>query len=225
MAIAILGWGSLIWCPGNLRMKGAWRQDGPELPIEFARISTDGRLTLVLLAGATPQRTYWVLSEFATIVEARRNLKEREQCRTADVHFVAKDGGCADETPPAIRALVTTWLGQRPEIDGVVWTGLPSNWIEKRAREFTQADAVTYITELEAAGDAAKTKADRAREYITNAPPLVDTEVRRQLRRLGWRDAQLSATLFESASAVALKTNAGATLAPGGDNPKGETAS
>lgn len=48
MAIAILGWGSLIWCPGNLRIRGPWRHDGPVLPIEFARISADGRLTLVV---------------------------------------------------------------------------------------------------------------------------------------------------------------------------------
>ncbi len=45
--IAILGWGSLIWSPRDLSMTGQW-QPGPSPPIEFARKSADGRLTLVL---------------------------------------------------------------------------------------------------------------------------------------------------------------------------------
>jgi 1-acyl-sn-glycerol-3-phosphate acyltransferase len=48
MRIAVLGWGSLIWSPGNLKIDREWHEDGPFLPIEFARVSQDGRLTLVL---------------------------------------------------------------------------------------------------------------------------------------------------------------------------------
>lgn len=48
MRIVIPGWGSLIWNPGNLAMTGEWQPDGPMLPVEFARVSTDGRLTLVI---------------------------------------------------------------------------------------------------------------------------------------------------------------------------------
>ena len=48
MKIAILGWGSLVWNPRNLSIiNSAWHPDGVLLPIEFARISRDGRLTLV----------------------------------------------------------------------------------------------------------------------------------------------------------------------------------
>jgi hypothetical protein len=48
MKIAVLGWGSLIWQPRELRISlPIWKTDGPELPVEFARVSMDGRLTLV----------------------------------------------------------------------------------------------------------------------------------------------------------------------------------
>ena len=45
--IVCLGWGSLIWRPGDLPV-GDWRDDGPEIKVEFVRESTDHRLTFVL---------------------------------------------------------------------------------------------------------------------------------------------------------------------------------
>jgi hypothetical protein len=52
MKIAILGWGSLVWDPASLKEHlegdGEFIQGGPKLPIEFSRISKDGRLTLVI---------------------------------------------------------------------------------------------------------------------------------------------------------------------------------
>ena len=48
MKIAVLGWGSLIWNKGKLRLTTNWTDGGPVLPIEFSRISDDGRLTLVI---------------------------------------------------------------------------------------------------------------------------------------------------------------------------------
>lgn len=48
MNITILGWGSLIWDQRDLPISGDWQLGGPALPIEFSRISRDGRLTLVI---------------------------------------------------------------------------------------------------------------------------------------------------------------------------------
>ena len=71
MAIAILAWGSLIWNPGSLHIVDGWRPGGPTLPIEFSRISDNGRLTLVIdEACGVPVPTCFALSMFDNVQEA-----------------------------------------------------------------------------------------------------------------------------------------------------------
>jgi hypothetical protein len=41
-----------------LRISSRWKTDGPRLPLEFARVSLNGRLTLVLHEGNPPQQMY-----------------------------------------------------------------------------------------------------------------------------------------------------------------------
>ncbi len=62
--VAIIAWGSLIWDPRDLQIEGGWSEDGPSLPVEFARISNGERVTLVVFPGVTSQRTYWAFSKF-----------------------------------------------------------------------------------------------------------------------------------------------------------------
>jgi hypothetical protein len=71
MQIAIIGWGSLIWCPGSLQMKSLWHRDGPILPIEYARISSGDRLTLVIHPGSRNQHTLWTLAASEYLDTAR----------------------------------------------------------------------------------------------------------------------------------------------------------
>lgn len=198
MNIAVLGWGSLIWCPGSLRIKTRWRPDGPMLPIEFARMSEDGRLTLVINSGSADQPTYWALSEFMKVNEARNNLRAREHSRLRDIHDVDQNGSATDGAPREIVNKVTEWLARHQDVQAVVWTGLPSNWMAKRQRDFTPEDAVAFLSKLEAERDRAKATYERAREYVTNAPPLLDTAVRRVMRTRGWEDAPLPMILFET---------------------------
>ena len=46
--IAVIGWGSLIWNQAELQISKPFTLGGPALNIEFARISMDGRLTLIV---------------------------------------------------------------------------------------------------------------------------------------------------------------------------------
>ena len=78
--IAILGWGSLIWQPKELELdkEFGWKEDGPTLPIEFARISKDGRLTLVITENGTKVPVLYALSNYQNLDEAVLNLAVRE---------------------------------------------------------------------------------------------------------------------------------------------------
>ena len=63
MKTVFLGWGSLIWCPCDLKKRGEWHRDGPCLPVEFARISKNGRLNLVLYPDADRVQVLWAYEE------------------------------------------------------------------------------------------------------------------------------------------------------------------
>jgi hypothetical protein len=198
MNIAVIGWGSLIWCPGSLRIRTKWRVGGPMLPIEFARISDDGRLTLVIHPSSAPQLTYWALSEITELASARRNLMEREGCLSLGaIHHFPLDNA-NPSIPPEVETELGKWLPTQPGIQAVIWTGLKTNWSERGRAEFSPEDAVRYLAELDAQRRQTRATYDRAKEYVRNAPPSVQTKVRQLLHQEGWTDVKLSESLFEA---------------------------
>ncbi len=78
MTIACLGWGSLVWAPRELPVASPWHSDGPRLPVEFARKSQDGRITLVLVEGAATVPVLWCELQSSTPEDARLSLADRE---------------------------------------------------------------------------------------------------------------------------------------------------
>jgi hypothetical protein len=89
MKIAILGWGSLKWDPRNLAYEGAWQSGGPQLPLEFSRISRDGRLTLVIdPTHGEPVSTLYTTSTLLSLDEAIENLQEREGTSSQYIGFI-----------------------------------------------------------------------------------------------------------------------------------------
>jgi hypothetical protein len=136
--IAVLGWGSLISCPRELDTTTRWRP-GPALPVEFARKSRDGRVTLVLV-GEHKVHTFWSLSAKDDIEGSCENLRRREgKPRPGDIHYTTGQGlrTCRDEEPSPesrdVSGTVSEWLSTMPDLDAVVWTGLPP-------KGFTQLD-------------------------------------------------------------------------------------
>lgn len=75
MIIAILAWGSLLWDPRNLETTGEWFYGYPLLPIEFARISSGNRLTLVIKPNFDLVTTLYAVSSKDDFVAAGRTLK------------------------------------------------------------------------------------------------------------------------------------------------------
>lgn len=76
--IVCLGWGSLIWRPETLPIRSGWSEDGPCLPVEFARQSRDGRITLVIVPGVRSVRSLWARMSVDRLEVAKEALRVRE---------------------------------------------------------------------------------------------------------------------------------------------------
>lgn len=189
MQTAILGWGSLIWCPGSLQIKSWWHRDGPALPVEFSRVSKDGRLTLVIHPGSKDQQTLWAAAVSEDISIVRENLREREGTDLHFIHSATAGGVFSDGVGKEVRGVIANWLRDRRNLQGCVWTGLASNWKERQKSDFSVSQAVQYLKNLP--------DPSRAQEYLQNAPEQIQTQVRIAVReQLHWRDAELSPALF-----------------------------
>lgn len=146
MRIAILGWGSLVWDPRDLPLASAWLVGGPQLPIEFSRVSDNGRLTLVI----DPINGVPIASRFATsrrdeLDQAVEDLRRREgPTRRENIGSAcAQDAGDAND----IAAHLAVWC-RGASFDAVVWTALAPNFAEKRRQPFGVDAALAYLAQL-----------------------------------------------------------------------------
>ncbi len=179
MTWVCLGWGSLLWRAGDLPCCGSWRVDGPRLPIEFARISADGRLTLIVLPGQPRVQTYWTALACSTRASAVRALAAREVCGPEHIGWWSGGRGCA-QVAPQVLPEIASWCGER-ELAGVVWTDLPSLFASRAGRPWSPRAAVDYLRAC--AGETRR----RAEEYLRRAPAQTYTATRLLAEQeLGW---------------------------------------
>lgn len=185
MRIAVLAWGSLVWQPRNghgelcVDAGHPWQSDGPELPIEFARISADGRLTLIALPGYdTTSAVLWRWSCHEGLEEAIDNLARREtNAPRRHIHSVGRSGVLNGSPDPVIAGSVRSWVTSRADVDAVIWTGLPPGprWRANGHDGFSVDAAVAYASSL--TGEMRV----RAAEYVVRAPEQITTPLRPRL--------------------------------------------
>ena len=173
--LAVLGWGSLLRRPGELSIRGDWHSDGPWLPIEFARISKGGHLTLVIVPRRKSVQTYWALSGYATLKDATDNLARREGTGVADIGYLTLDDDQSARFKSYI-ARLRAWLKKR-SLHGVIWTDLPSNFEDKTGREFSNSGALAYLRSADTGVRA------KAADYIRIAPAQTKTQLRQRLEK------------------------------------------
>ena len=168
--ICCLGWGSLIWNPANLALREPvkWHEDGPILPVEFARKSINGRITLVILAEGLGIPVLWAQMNVPTLEDARNDLAEREGT-LAIGHWPSK--GRSYQHGGAIGA----WASARG-IDGVIWTALPTN-VEGAGSMETGERIVEYLRSL------SEPALSLAMEYVRKTPAQVRTPYRAIIER------------------------------------------
>lgn len=199
MKIAVLAWGSLVWDRRGLAIDDDFSLLGPILPIEFCRVSGNGRLTLVIdeMFGALCA-TYVAQSSFTDLNGALENLWTREGSpgerlprnmqNQGRVGFVDISSGqqssIAIERHPQTVAAITAW-GRVNDYDAAIWTALASNFHEpeKAGEPFSTEAATRYLEGLDAP------KIGEALNYIRRAPLEIQTPVRTVVNAR-WPDGQ-----------------------------------
>lgn len=190
MKIAILAWGSLIWQPKNLFFdtEFGWKEDGPILPIEFARISKDGRLTLVITENGSLVPTFYTASKYKTLDEAILNLAAREGSSRKSIGSYHKS---KDEFlhKNFFEETIRNWINEK-DFDAVIWTNLGENWnIKNEHGEIVEpietAERIEYLKSLKGNANAL------AEEYIRKTPVQIKTKYRAKIEEeLNWKPIQ-----------------------------------
>lgn len=181
--IACIGWGSLIHNPGTLPCRGAWKFDGPMLPIEFARESASQAITLVISPASPRVRTCWTVLDIPDVDSARQALGLREY-PAAKAKWIQDYIGFSDATAKLSFGLeadtITSWLESRG-LSGAVWTNLPCKFNQQNGVMPTAEQVVTYLESLKGPAREA------AEVYVRSAPAQIDTPYRRLIAdKLGW---------------------------------------
>lgn len=182
--IAILGWGSLLWDyrPEFDQHHDAWQFDGPEIKLEFSRVSQSrrGALTLVIdpKKGAACRVAY-ALSKRKDPEDAICDLRSREGTSRTNIGFFFAEGSRYQARDPSSLEAVRVWAKVK-KLDGVVWTDLDSNFEKVCGRSFEVDVALVHIKSLDAEAKSL------AAEYVWRAPGFVDTPLRRALQAQPW---------------------------------------
>ncbi|MCK4348512.1 MAG: hypothetical protein KAW47_07835 [Thermoplasmatales archaeon] len=184
MEIAFLGWGSLVWKQRELRAKGDWQNDGPSLPIEFMRLSSGGRITLVLYPGAEEIQTLWIKADFEDLNAAIENLRDRESTLTGWIGFVTlPDCTSSCQAEPGTLERIQQWA-EKKGLDAVVLTDLPENpdkFKKETGMELNDDNIIKYLKSLK------NETLEKAREYVKKTPEQINTKLRKRIREeLGW---------------------------------------
>lgn len=176
-----------MWDPGTLSCAEDWRNDGPSLPVEFARESGNKpetrRVTLVICADIARVPTCWTRLVEKDLAAARWALAVREN-ESASWQWTEKYIGYCDlakgtqsgrEAPEIARWAATAG------IRGVVWTDLPCGFRHSRAKMPSVDEILAYLRRL--VGPARVV----AEEYVRKAPAQVSTSYRKRIvEELGW---------------------------------------
>lgn len=180
MTIAILGWGSLIWKPQNLRYHGSWKPSGPILPIEFSMIANNKRLSAVLDdKDGVMCPTRFVISSQTILKDAIEDLRQREGTTIENIGYVdlQQNQSSIEEYSHQtnVDKTVRDWC-ESNRITAAVWTAILPNFPDELGVSFSIDAALHYYESLSAADQ------QSVMEYFEKTPAEIDTPLRRRMQ-------------------------------------------
>ncbi|CAA6606018.1 conserved hypothetical protein [Rhodospirillaceae bacterium LM-1] len=198
--IVILGWGSLLWDVDSEKGKdfeekccGKWHDSGPELPIEFSRISSsrNNALTLVIDdTDGTKTQVAYRYSKRSDIDQAVADLSCREGAMLKKIGFVDVRNNNRQCCDSATCEQIKTWAKSK-EINAVIWTALGGNFNKKKKQDFSVDNALLHLRALDDIGKC------KAAEYFAKAPCFVKTGLRTDVEKEDWYKKLVGEHKFE----------------------------
>lgn len=181
MNVACIGWGSLIWDARELPINTPWNNDGPLLPIEFARESSNGRITLVLTDNGNSIASLWVLMNVSNVIEAKAALAQREKISYINIECsIGFWDKASNSSHGQSSSRIETWAKNK-ELDGVVWTNLRYGFKSSRDVMPEYPNILSHFQSLP------NEQRIAAEEYVRKTPIQISTEYRSRLETdLGW---------------------------------------
>jgi hypothetical protein len=182
--IAILGWGSLLWDQEGdfARWHDEWLFDGPEIKLEFSRISESRARALTLVIDPRAEmttRVAYCISKRTSPEDAIADLRCREGTTLKNIGYVYRETENANHSDEESFEAIRRW-SEKKVLDVVIWTALASNFKEKTGKQFSIPAAVSYLQTLDPIGKV------KAAEYIWRAPAFVRTPLRQALEAPPW---------------------------------------
>ncbi len=159
------------------------------MPIEFARQSSDGRITLVIAEAAIPVPVLWSTLSVDSLDDAKQALASREEISD---RFLERSIGywCpATNSPHRESQQIGQWAGSR-SLRGVVWTALKPKFEGKYLKP-SCPQILRYLSGLDENSKRA------AEKYIRNTPAQIRTSYRESIERCvgggrqAWRNREV----------------------------------
>jgi len=149
MKISYLSWGSLLWNNDELKLKKPWKKTDLRLPLNFSRVSDNGkgRLTLVIdNENGVPNPTYIAPTKYTDLNLAIKSLKDRENTISDNIGYVNLVNNLSRShvlTNKQIDEIIK--LAKKENYDAIVWTDLPPNFPKVFGKKFSKDLAMNYI--------------------------------------------------------------------------------
>lgn len=172
----------MIWQPEELGYdkKLGWIKEGPYLPLEFSRISENGRLTLVIDKNAQKVKTLYSISLYNELDDAISNLAVREKCFENKIGRYLKYNEDSYPKEFPFNKDIKEWINTT-DFDAVIWTNLSKKFKDKIGLNHNPENVIDYLQSLP------QEVKDIAEEYIKKAPCQINTSLRKEIEdKLGW---------------------------------------
>ena len=145
MKIAYFAWGSLLWDSEGLDLQTPWKKTNIRLPLNFSRISDNGkgRLTLVIdNINGVSNPIYYAITKDTNLNNAIQNLKIREGTIPKYIGYINLKNENSRYSNRLTQKNIEKFksFALKNKIDAVVWTDLCPNF-----KNFSTNNAMKYI--------------------------------------------------------------------------------